>query len=192
MHNKLKKMSEKKSEHMWTLADGLGICRCLEEDLKEHNMHCGLAGGILMKGYSDKDLDIIVYPHDAAQNRVTEEGVREVLDQYVDEDSWEGIEVGHYDTAGEEDQMEADRPVYESPVGSSPPGQLGVYPTGMGSGCAVVWGVDEAPPPPRQEPLRQIVSWQTVLNNTLRQAGEQKKVYKASIGGKRVDFFLLG
>lgn len=46
------------------LEDGLRFCRGIEQKLKEIGYHCALAGSILIRGSSSKDIDVIIYPHD--------------------------------------------------------------------------------------------------------------------------------
>jgi hypothetical protein len=48
----------------WDLNDAIDFIRSLEPKLAEQcEAHCGLIGGVLNKGTSEKDLDIVVYPH---------------------------------------------------------------------------------------------------------------------------------
>lgn len=56
-------MKSNPEEHLWSLADAIRLCRRLEEKLAEREWHCSLAGSVLYRGWSDKDLDIIIYPH---------------------------------------------------------------------------------------------------------------------------------
>ncbi len=46
-----------------TLEKGIELCREIEDKLKKIGYHCGLTGSILYKGSSEKDVDLIVYPH---------------------------------------------------------------------------------------------------------------------------------
>ena len=46
-----------------TLEKAVEVCREIEDKLKPIGYHCGLTGSILYKGESEKDIDIIVYPH---------------------------------------------------------------------------------------------------------------------------------
>jgi len=52
-----------------TLEQAIIICRDIEERLKEIDYHCGLTGSILYKGWSEKDIDIIVYPHQVKEQK---------------------------------------------------------------------------------------------------------------------------
>jgi hypothetical protein len=49
---------------MWSLRSGLATVRKLEGHLAPH-YHVALAGGVVLRGKSDHDLDVIVYPHDS-------------------------------------------------------------------------------------------------------------------------------
>lgn len=50
----------------WTLVEGIELCRKMEVYLEAtHGCHVSLGGGVLMKGRSDKDVDIFIYPHNA-------------------------------------------------------------------------------------------------------------------------------
>ncbi len=49
---------------LWTLEKGLELVRSLERALAPH-YHAALAGGVLMRGESKHDLDVVVYPHQA-------------------------------------------------------------------------------------------------------------------------------
>lgn len=50
-----------------TLQEGLEFCREIEERLVKIGYHCGLTGSILYKGESEKDIDIIIYPHQVSK-----------------------------------------------------------------------------------------------------------------------------
>ena len=52
---------------MWTRDLGIKAAQKIEVALGLHGAHCGMAGSVLTKGESKKDLDIIVYPHDKNQ-----------------------------------------------------------------------------------------------------------------------------
>jgi len=47
---------------MWTLAEGVHLCRRLERRLTPAGFAIALTGSILLKGKSYKDLDLVVYP----------------------------------------------------------------------------------------------------------------------------------
>lgn len=48
---------------MWELEKAVEVVRWLEARLSAHGYHCALTGGVIFKGSSEKDLDIIIYPH---------------------------------------------------------------------------------------------------------------------------------
>lgn len=47
----------------WSLEEALALVRELEETVSVFGWHVGLTGGVLKRGYSEKDVDIIAYPH---------------------------------------------------------------------------------------------------------------------------------
>lgn len=51
---------------MWTHEEALVLIRKLEPLLAHAGFHVGLGGSVLHRGESWKDLDIIVFPHDAS------------------------------------------------------------------------------------------------------------------------------
>lgn len=54
---------------MWTIEEGIKFCWMLEPILAESGWHCALAGSVLYVGKSNKDLDIVIYPHDTSNSR---------------------------------------------------------------------------------------------------------------------------
>ncbi len=50
--------------HKFELEDGICICKLLEPVLCEQGLHCALAGSLVYKGWSNKDIDIFIYPHE--------------------------------------------------------------------------------------------------------------------------------
>lgn len=50
-----------------TLEQAIDICRELESKLDPIGYHCGLTGSTLYKGESEKDIDIIIYPHQVSK-----------------------------------------------------------------------------------------------------------------------------
>jgi len=48
---------------IWTIGEGIAYVRKLEDHLHDKGFHAALSGGVLWKGSSTKDLDIILYPH---------------------------------------------------------------------------------------------------------------------------------
>lgn len=47
----------------YTLAEGVVICEAIEFSLKEAGYHVALGGSALYRGWSTKDIDIMIYPH---------------------------------------------------------------------------------------------------------------------------------
>lgn len=52
---------------MWTLELGLAVARIVQTIVVDHGAHVGLTGGVLLRGQSEKDLDILIYPHDSSK-----------------------------------------------------------------------------------------------------------------------------
>ena len=48
---------------MWTLESALPVLRVLEAVAAKEGFHVALSGSVLYRGYSAKDLDVVVYPH---------------------------------------------------------------------------------------------------------------------------------
>lgn len=46
----------------WTLHDALALLRELDPELRKVGLTCALAGSVLFKGLSAKDLDVIIFP----------------------------------------------------------------------------------------------------------------------------------
>jgi hypothetical protein len=46
----------------WELVEAIDLIRQIEKALIPARAHCALGGSVLMAGYSDKDLDIYIYP----------------------------------------------------------------------------------------------------------------------------------
>lgn len=66
-----------------TLEKSIEICREIEDKLKPISYHCGLTGSTLYKGESEKDIDIIVYPHQIS-NTVSLNKILETLGVYTE------------------------------------------------------------------------------------------------------------
>ncbi len=56
-----------------TLEESLGFVRWLEMQLVPQKAHCALAGSVLHRGWSEKDLDVIVYSHSERTPRTADE-----------------------------------------------------------------------------------------------------------------------
>lgn len=48
---------------MWTLEQAMSVIEPLEPKLGNIGFHCALNGSVLYNGKSEKDLDLIIYPH---------------------------------------------------------------------------------------------------------------------------------
>lgn len=46
-----------------TLEGAIRIARAIEQIIEEYGAHCALTGGCLYTGHSNKDVDIMIYPH---------------------------------------------------------------------------------------------------------------------------------
>lgn len=51
----------------WVLDEGVHFCRELNAAVAPAGFFVGLAGGVLMRGYSSKDLDVLVVPMTSAK-----------------------------------------------------------------------------------------------------------------------------
>jgi len=65
------------------------ICNEIEKKLAPIGYHCGLTGSVLHKGGSNKDIDIIIYPHQISE----EKPMQEILDTI-------GASTGMYQSQG--------------------------------------------------------------------------------------------
>lgn len=50
------------SNVIWTIEQGVDFIRKWEPEAAKLGFHLGIMGGVLMKGYSEKDLDVLVCP----------------------------------------------------------------------------------------------------------------------------------
>lgn len=48
---------------LWTLDQAISLVRQMEAAFVPVGWHCALAGGVLHRGSSEHDLDVIAYPH---------------------------------------------------------------------------------------------------------------------------------
>lgn len=53
---------------LWLLEDGIQLARKCEPIAISCGYHVALGGGTLLRGWSDKDLDLFFYPHGKAGN----------------------------------------------------------------------------------------------------------------------------
>jgi hypothetical protein len=66
----------------WTLENSVELIRILQPLAHQHGYHLALAGGILNKGYSEKDLDVVALPRSEMEQDWPDfqEAVEDVLD----------------------------------------------------------------------------------------------------------------
>lgn len=79
---------------MWTLEEGIAFARELEKYMDDW-FHTALAGSVLHKGESFKDVDIIVYPHNTQTFMEPETVVKQRLEKF-------GLEFDHQRIGGDE------------------------------------------------------------------------------------------
>ena len=65
---------------MWTAARARLVIRDIEAELSPAGWHVALAGSVLTRGYSEHDLDLIVYPHCKPRKNIV--GLRAALARY--------------------------------------------------------------------------------------------------------------
>ncbi len=58
---------------MHALSDVVGLIQKLEPAFADNGYHLGLTGGVLFRGSSEKDADLICYPHKNDDTRSQEE-----------------------------------------------------------------------------------------------------------------------
>jgi len=96
----------------WTFEEGIDLVKALRRVLAEVSYEVGLAGSVLMRGESDKDLDIIIFPKcthdtptvDVAKFALVKFGMRLVCDREIVTEHWrekgsldeKHVEVWHY------------------------------------------------------------------------------------------------
>lgn len=66
---------------IWSLIDGIDLIRQVEQIVIPLGYHAALAGSVLMKGGSDKDLDIILYKHNKKVKVFSKKRVLKALEQ---------------------------------------------------------------------------------------------------------------
>lgn len=50
-------------EHLWDLDSAEAFARIVEKELIPADYHCAIGGSVLHRGWSDKDVDLFIYPH---------------------------------------------------------------------------------------------------------------------------------
>jgi hypothetical protein len=58
---------EKMNKIQWNREQAMDVIEGLEPVMSELGAHVGLTGSILYKGQSEKDLDLIIYPHNKSE-----------------------------------------------------------------------------------------------------------------------------
>jgi hypothetical protein len=80
----------------WQLTEGVEFARHVEREAIQHGYHVALGGSVLHRGESDKDVDLIVYPHKTSEVRLSpEEFVGKLKDAALFRD-FEPRPHGHY------------------------------------------------------------------------------------------------
>ena len=51
----------------WTLEDGLDMARQLRRVAAGYGWHVAIGGGVVHRGWSNKDLDLVMFPHDSTR-----------------------------------------------------------------------------------------------------------------------------
>ncbi len=70
---------------MWTRQEAIWMLGSLEPELKKLNAHCGMAGSVLFRGESVKDLDVIIYPrHKNQKDHWIESEIKDFLISYFE------------------------------------------------------------------------------------------------------------
>ncbi len=87
-------MQSSKPRIEWTLAAATDFMRDMEQAVAPH-YHVALTGSVLQKGQSQKDLDMIVYPHTSRRRRPAEirkllkkAGLRQLFDRAAVTAGW--------------------------------------------------------------------------------------------------------
>ncbi len=87
---------------LWTLDEALLLVRHLEDAVVPH-FHVALGGSVLIRGWSDKDVDVVIYPHNKtrasppAEDLLQKAGLTVVFNSTQMRKKW-GSEYGTTDT----------------------------------------------------------------------------------------------
>lgn len=76
---------------MWTLEEALVFIRKFNRSLNEAGWCLGITGSVLLKGKSDKDLDLIAYPMNNGQ--VNKKGLHQILIDQGLTLKWDSIDI---------------------------------------------------------------------------------------------------
>jgi hypothetical protein len=69
----------KQRQHIWTLEGAQELIATIQPKIRALNYHVALGGGVLNRGYSDKDLDLYFLPFTECGPAAPTVAVREVL-----------------------------------------------------------------------------------------------------------------
>lgn len=64
---------------MWTQIEAIELLKELEPNLAAVGFHCALAGSVLYRGTSEKDLDVIIYPHTYKKQSPPDNSIAETI-----------------------------------------------------------------------------------------------------------------
>lgn len=67
---------------MWNREEAFWVIERLEPEMAKLGAHCALTGSILYRGTSDKDLDIVLYPHIAHKDKFDWIPVKQALARF--------------------------------------------------------------------------------------------------------------
>lgn len=81
---------------IWSLEEGIEFCRAAEK-LLPSLAHVALGGGVLWRGSSNNDLDVVIYPHAAPDPEFTPKRIRELLGTLLDPSPWMPCDHEEYD-----------------------------------------------------------------------------------------------
>jgi hypothetical protein len=81
----------------WTLAGAVLFLQELQTIVAPAGYHVGLLGSVLTKGFSDKDLDVLLYPHRTSEQNhevlrqaLVKAGLEPWLSDYEVKEKWRG------------------------------------------------------------------------------------------------------
>ncbi len=60
--NFIKRLVTGQGKRTWSMDEALGLIRRIQPDCMENGYYLALGGGVLNKGYSDKNLDLVAMP----------------------------------------------------------------------------------------------------------------------------------
>ena len=69
--------------HLWSMEQAIDLVKKLDPAIRLVGFTVGITGGVIIKGYSDKDLDLIIYPMN-----VTEYSTSAVKKVFIEQFKW--------------------------------------------------------------------------------------------------------